>query len=98
MARKLCTSFIDPDTINAYTACRLIALDKNAGVNPIGIGEALRRIIGNTTVTLSIIQSDILEVTGSELLSFTLVRPLVLELLFTPFSGSLKMILVKLLF
>ena len=41
MARKLCTSFIDPDTIHAYTACRLIALDKNAGVHPISIGEVL---------------------------------------------------------
>ena len=32
--------------LEAYTACRLIPLDKNSGVRPIGVGEVLRRIIG----------------------------------------------------
>ena len=32
--------------LEAYTACRLIPLDENPGVKPIGVGEVLRRIIG----------------------------------------------------
>ena len=31
-----------------YNACRIIPLDKNPGVRPIGIGEVMRRIIGRT--------------------------------------------------
>ena len=31
-----------------YNACRLISLDKNPGVRPIGEGEVMRRIIGRT--------------------------------------------------
>ena len=32
--------------MEGYTACRLIPLNKNPGVRPIGIGEILRRLIG----------------------------------------------------
>ena len=42
MCRRLCTEYVDPSTINALMACRLIPLDKNPGVRPIGIGEVLR--------------------------------------------------------
>ena len=45
-ARKLCSRCVDPIGISAFVACRLIALDKNPGVRPIGIGETARRIIG----------------------------------------------------
>ena len=45
-AKRLCTSYVDPDGIAAYTACRLIPLNKCPGVRPIGIGEVIRRIIG----------------------------------------------------
>ena len=37
-----------PSILEGYTACRLIPLDKNPGVRPIGVGEVLRRIIGKT--------------------------------------------------
>ena len=44
LARKLATSACS--NIDALTVCRLIPLNKNPGVRPIGIGEVLRRIIG----------------------------------------------------
>ena len=34
-------------------SCRLITLDKNHGIRPIGIGETLRRIIGKTVCSLT---------------------------------------------
>ena len=63
VARKLCTSCVDPDGIIALVACRLIALDKFPGVRPIGVGEVVRRII--TKAVLSIVKLDVLEVAGS---------------------------------
>ena len=46
MARKLATETFDPLALQAYVSCRLIPLDKNPGAKPIGVGEALRRIMG----------------------------------------------------
>ena len=46
LARKLATETLDPLTLEAYVSCRLIPLDKNPGVRPIGVGEVLRRIVG----------------------------------------------------
>ena len=62
MTRRLCTSFINPHTISALVSCRLIALNKNPGIRPIGIGEILRRIIGRTVVCH--LHSDIIEAAG----------------------------------
>ena len=36
LAKKLATNVVDPVTLEAYTACRLIPLDKAPGVQPIG--------------------------------------------------------------
>ena len=44
VARKIATSNVDPN--RAYTACHHIALNKNPGTRPIGVGEAACRIIG----------------------------------------------------
>ena len=46
VAKRLCTSYVDPSILKAFTACRLIPLDKSPGVRPIGICEVMRRIIG----------------------------------------------------
>ena len=46
LATKLATETLDSLKIEAYVSCRLIPLDKNPGVRPIGVGEVLRRIVG----------------------------------------------------
>ena len=46
LTKRICTAYLDPKGLEAFVACRLIALDKCPGVRPIGIGETLRRIIG----------------------------------------------------
>ena len=48
LARKLCTKHINPTFLKAYTACRLVPLNKNPGIRPVGIGEVIRRIIGKS--------------------------------------------------
>ena len=62
-AKRLCTEFIDPSITAPLTACCLIALDKNPGMRPIGIGDTARRIIAKAI--LIIIRQDILEAAGS---------------------------------
>jgi len=62
-ARRLCTSFLSPDILSPFLACRLIALDKQPGVRPIGICEVVRRIIAKAA--LSIIRDDIQASAGS---------------------------------
>jgi len=52
LTRKLCRELVDPDPLSAFISCRLIPLDKNPGVRPIGIGEVLRRVIGKSITTL----------------------------------------------
>ena len=59
VARRLCTSFMDPAGIVGLVASRLIALDKHPGVCPIGVGEVVRRIISRAI--LSVVKLDILE-------------------------------------
>ena len=62
LAKKLATNLVDPSTLSEYTACRLIPLDKNPGVRPIGIGEVLRRVIGKAITTL--LKPEILSTTA----------------------------------
>ena len=63
MARRISTSFVDPSTLQAYINCRLIPLDKQPGVRPIGIGEVVRRIIGKAVMKL--VNYDLQEAVGS---------------------------------
>ena len=59
----MCTTFVDVTVISPLMACRLIALDKNPGVQPIGIGETIHRIIAKAV--LCIISKDIQVAAGS---------------------------------
>ena len=47
-ARKLATEHLNPGPLEPFTSCRLISLNKNPGVRPVGVGEVLRRIVGKT--------------------------------------------------
>nr|WNS50068.1 DOMON domain-containing protein [Halisarca dujardinii] len=63
IARKICTTFVDPQGLEAFTACRLIALDKDPGVRPIGVGETVRRLISKAI--LRVTKVEIQKVAGS---------------------------------
>ena len=53
VGHKISTSYVDPSGLVAYTACRLILLDKNAGVRPFGVGEVLWRIVGKAVMRIA---------------------------------------------
>ena len=63
LARRLCTSHVDPRGLSSLLACRLIALDKCPGVRPIGICETARRIVSKAV--LSVAKIDLQEAAGS---------------------------------
>ena len=63
MAIRLCTEFVDPASLEAWLANRLIPLDKCPGVRPIGIGESPRRIVGKAV--LSVLKPDIQAAAGN---------------------------------
>ena len=60
--QKLCIDFDETHTIEAFLSCRLIQLDKNPGLQPIGFGEVLRRIAGK--IIVSVLKEDIIKCTG----------------------------------
>ena len=62
VARRISTSFTDPDALQPLLNCCLIALDKNPGVRPIGIGEISRRIIAKAV--LQVVKQDVLDAAG----------------------------------
>ena len=63
VARRLCSTYVDPRGLTSFVAYRLIALDKCPGVRPIGVGEVLRRVIGKAV--LETITDDIQKVVGT---------------------------------
>ena len=52
VARCLYTSFVDPTGLSSFIAYRLIALDNNPGVRPIGIGEAVCCLIAKAILSM----------------------------------------------
>ena len=51
MIKKLCTGISDAKEISTLMASSLIHSDKNPGIRPIDVGEALKRIIGKVVMT-----------------------------------------------
>ena len=62
LGKRMCTERMDPTSLEALLANRLIALDKCPGVRPVGIGEAPRRIIGKD-ITM-VFRKDVEEAAG----------------------------------
>ena len=66
-ARRIASETIDPSSLEAYVAGRLIPLNKNPGgediqVRPIGLGEVMRRIVGKAISWC--LQDDIQQAAG----------------------------------
>ena len=61
-ARLMCTEYHDPSTLVAYLNNRLVALDKNPGVRPVGIGEVERRAIGKAV--LHVLSQEVKDAAG----------------------------------
>ena len=64
VAKRICSTYVDPTAIAPLLACRLIAIDKNPGVRPIGIGDTARRIIAKSITQL--LKGDIQETCGCQ--------------------------------
>ena len=62
VAKRLCTTYVDPKCVSPLLACRLIALDKHPGVRPIGIGDTAGRIIAKAV--LFIARPDVQDASG----------------------------------
>ena len=54
---------VDPSALEGLVACRLIPLNKNPGVRPIGVGEMLHRLVAKSV--LSVVRGEITEVSGA---------------------------------
>ena len=50
-------------SLKSLVACKLISLNKNSGLRPIGVGEALRRISGKFVMMIS--KQDVMKAASS---------------------------------
>ncbi len=64
LARLLANNVVDWEMIRALMSSRLIALNKNPGVRPIGIGEVLRRLLGKAMIMTTGV--DVEELCGAD--------------------------------
>ena len=60
--RNLPRKSYHPSLLEAFTSCRLIPLDNNPRIRPIGVGEVLRKIVGKTGS--SFLKEEIKEAAG----------------------------------
>ena len=63
LTRKLFLEKLAAFSLEAFLACRLIPLNKNPGLRPIGVGEILRRIAGKVVVSFT--RNNIIDSVGS---------------------------------
>ena len=63
MIKKLCIVENQSTSLEAFLANRLIPLDKNPELRPVGVGEILRRIAGK--VIVSHLKEDLIQSVGS---------------------------------
>ena len=50
LGKNISTKSFDSELLECYSACKLLALDKNPWIRPIGVGEVIKRIIGKALV------------------------------------------------
>ena len=63
LIKKLCIEELEtPASLDTFTVCRLIPIDKRPGLRPFRVEEVLRRIAGN--VIMMIFKKDITDVAG----------------------------------
>ena len=55
--KKMCVEDITDNSLESLMASRLVPLDKNPGLRPIGVGEVLRRIAGK--IVMSVTKEDV---------------------------------------
>ena len=53
VARRISTTLLDPSGLSVFIACRLIPLNKDPGVRPIGICEVVHQIIGKAVLQVT---------------------------------------------
>ena len=64
LTRTVCTEYVDPSSLEALVASRLIPLDKGEGaVRPIGVGEVVGRVVSKCV--MKVVKSDVMEASGS---------------------------------
>ena len=63
VAQQLSSTYVNPGGISSLVACRLITINKQPGIRPIGIGEVVRRIISKAI--LLVVNDDVKEAAGS---------------------------------
>ena len=50
-------------SLETFVSSRLVPLDKNPGLRPIGVGEVFRKIAGK--VVMSIVKDDVIKAVGN---------------------------------
>ncbi len=63
LTRRMCREDINPQYISKLLNGRLVPLDKNPGIRPVGVGEVIRRIMAKAVV--KVLGKDIQDASGT---------------------------------